>query len=197
MNNLEGPEGQKIALEKINKLYDFDSPDAIEFDLLVDCMNAFKNNKSFLMPKYNKKTKTREENWVTVEPCDIVIVEGHLVFAHQELTDMFDMKIYIDADDDVRLTRRILKEKAEAEKDGDFDIMKCLERYEKFVKPAYDKYVEPTKKFADMVIPNNIQTGLQLDSLSEDEKKTLSINRSMLIICNVAEKVVDFVNDRY
>ena len=197
MNNLEGPEGQKIALEKINKLYDFDSPDAIEFDLLVDCMNAFKNNKSFLMPKYNKKTKTREENWVTVEPCDIVIVEGHLVFAHQELTDMFDMKIYIDADDDVRLTRRILKEKAEAEKDGDFDIMKCLERYEKFVKPAYDKYVEPTKKFADMVIPNNIQTGLQLDSLSEDGKKTLSINRSMLIICNVAEKVVDFVNDRY
>lgn len=182
MNNLEGPEGQKIALEKINKLYDFDSPDAIEFDLLVDCMNAFKNNKSFLMPKYNKKTKTREENWVTVEPCGIVIVEGHLVFAHQELTDMFNMKIYIDADDDVRLTRRILKEKAEAEKDEDFDIMKCLERYEKFVKPAYDKYVEPTKKFADMVIPNNIQTGLQLDSLSEDEKKTLSINRSMLII---------------
>jgi uridine kinase len=105
------------------------------------------------MPKYNKKTKQRDEEWVTVKPCDVIIVEGHLIFAHKELIDMFDLKIYIDADEDVRLSRRILKEMHGAE-EGKFDIVKSLNKYEKFVMPAHEKYVEPTKKYADMVIPN-------------------------------------------
>lgn len=109
---------------------------------------------------------------------------------------MFDLKIYIDADDDVRLTRRLLKEKEEAEKDGTFDVLKAIERYEKFVKPAYDKFVEPTKKFADMVIPNNLQLGLGMDSLTNEEKNKLATNRSLLIICNVAERVCNLVNER-
>lgn len=147
-------DNNSIKLEKINKEYNFDSPDAIEFELLTEGLKLLKQNVPFTMPKYNKKTKTREEKWVTVDPCDVIIVEGHLIFAHKELREMFDLKIYIDADDDVRLSRRILKEKNEGEKDGDFDIIKCLNKYEKFVKPAHEKFVEPTKKYADMVIPN-------------------------------------------
>jgi uridine kinase len=83
----------------------------------------------------------------------VIIVEGHLIFAHKELNALLDLKIYIDADDDVRLSRRILKEMKEACEDK-FDVDNCLDKYEKFVKPAHEKYVEPTKKFADMVIPN-------------------------------------------
>jgi uridine kinase len=154
LKDINGAGDENLKLEKINKEYDFDSPDAIEFDLLVEGLKLLKKSVPFTMPKYNKKTKKREEKWVTVEPCDVVIVEGHLIFADKDLRDMFDLKIYIDADDDVRLSRRILKEKNEAEKDGDFDVIKCLDKYEKFVKPAHEKYVEPTKKFADIVIPN-------------------------------------------
>ena len=58
------------------------------------------------MPKYDKKTKKRELNWVKVDPCDVVIVEGHLIFANKTLLDMFDLKIYVEADDDIRLSRR-------------------------------------------------------------------------------------------
>lgn len=58
------------------------------------------------MPKYNKKTKKREDHWVTVEPCDVVIVEGHLIFADKALLDTFDLRIYVEADDDIRLSRR-------------------------------------------------------------------------------------------
>ncbi|CAI2362859.1 unnamed protein product [Moneuplotes crassus] len=197
LEQIDAEEDHKTAVEKINKLYDFDSPDAIEFDLLIEVLKKLKENKSTTKPKYNKKTKMREENWVKVDPCDVIIVEGHLAFANKELREMFDQKIYIEADDDIRLTRRILKEKKEAEKDGDFDITKCLDKYEKFVKPAYDKYVEPTKKYADMVIPNNVQSELDNNSMSQKERNKLAINRSMLIICNVAEKVCDFVNERY
>lgn len=147
---------QKIenVVEKINKEYDFDSPDAIEFDLLIEGLKLLKKKVPFKKPKYNKKTKTREKEFVTVEPCDVVVIEGHLIFANKELLDMFDLKIYIDADDDVRLSRRILKAMNEEDKDKKFDIIKFLNKYEKFVKPAHEKYVEPTKKYADVVIPN-------------------------------------------
>lgn len=182
LEKLEEEEDHKTAVEKINKLYNFDSPEALDYDILIQGLKDLKENKSFTKPKYNKKTKMREEKWVTVDPCDVVIVEGHLIFANKELLEMFDQKIYIDADDDVRLTRRILKEKKEAEKDGKFDVVKSLEKYEKFVKPAYDKYVEPTKKYADMVIPNNVQSELDSDSMTLKERNSLAINRSMLII---------------
>lgn len=154
LNNIEESENDNMKLEKINKEYNFDNPDAIEFDLLSEGLDKLKNNQQFDMPKYNKKTKTRMEKLVTVDPCDVIIVEGHLIFANKTLRDQFDLKIFIDADDDVRLSRRILKEKNEHERDGEFDVLKCLEKYEKFVKPAHEKYVEPTKKYADMVIPN-------------------------------------------
>lgn len=155
-------------MDKINKEYNFDSPDAIEFELLVEGLELLKKNVPFTMPKYDKKTKTRKEKWVTVEPCDVIIVEGHLIFADKALREMFDLKIYIDADDDVRLSRRILKEKNEAEIVGeDFDVMKCLNKYEKFVKPAHEKYVEPNQKFADMVIPNY---GFTIEELNIDKQ---------------------------
>lgn len=154
LKGMDDGENKNKKFEKIHKEYNFDSPDAIDFDLLIDGLKELKKSKPFTMPKYNKKTKTRDEKWVTVEPWDVIIVEGHLLFANKELRDSFDLKIYIDADDDVRLSRRILKEKNEQEKDGEFDVLKCLEKYEKFVKPAHEKYVEPTRKYADMVIPN-------------------------------------------
>ena len=151
---IDDAEDSDSAIDKINKTYNFDSPDAIDFGMLVEGLKKLKKGESFSKPKYNKKLKVREDTWQTVDPCDVVIVEGHLIFSNKDLLDMFDLKIYVDADDDVRLSRRILKEKKEAEKDGKFDVIKCLNKYEKFVKPAHEKYVEPTKKFADMFIPN-------------------------------------------
>jgi uridine kinase len=96
-----------------------------------------------------------------------VVVEGHLIFANKELRDTFDLKIYIDADDDVRLSRRILKAMKDGEKDGKkFDIFAFLEKYEKYVKPAHEKYVDTTKKYADIVIPNY---GFTIEEINVEE----------------------------
>jgi len=182
----------------INLNYDVDNPDAIEFDLLIEGLKQLKKDNSVDLPAFNKITKTRESS-ITFHPTDVVIVEGSLAFTNQELCDLYDLKIYIEADDDVRLTRRLLKEKLEAEKDGgEFDVIDAIDRYEhirKFAKPAYDKFIEPTKRFADMVITNNIQTK-GAKNMSDEEQNKTAINRSMLILCNVAEKVCNLVTER-
>lgn len=152
---MKNEENLEKAVEKINKEYDFDSPDAIDFDLLIEGLGLLKKGETVDMPLYNKKTKQRESVFEKVKPSEVVIIEGHLIFANKELRDMFDLKIYIEADDDVRLSRRILREMQLNETDGrEFDIFSFLEKYEKFVKPAHEKYVEPNKKFADVVVPN-------------------------------------------
>lgn len=85
IRSLDDDNDHSVAIEKINKDYDFDNPDAIEFELLVEGLKELKKNNSFSMPKYNKKTKMREEKWVKVHPSDVIIVEGHLAFAYKEL----------------------------------------------------------------------------------------------------------------
>jgi uridine kinase len=156
------------VVEKINQEYNFDSPDAIDFDLLVDGIQKLKKGLPFSQPIYNKKTKRRELISKEIQPTDVVIIEGHLIFANKGLLDLFDLKIYIDADDDVRLSRRVLHAMSNAEKEGDnFEIVKFLDKYEKYVKPSYEKYVEPTKKYADVVIPN---FGFTLEELNIEKQ---------------------------
>ena len=183
--NIKEQEMTKIV-EKINKDYDFDSPDAIEYGLLIEGLQKLKNGESFNMPKYNKKTKMRDSKFIKVKPCDVIVVEGHLIFANEELRKMFDLKVYIDTDDDVRLSRRILKAMKDAEKDGTvFDIFAFLEKYEKYVKPAHEKYVETTKKYADIVMPNY---GFTIEEISTEEHASNYQPALSLIVQGIKDK---------
>lgn len=96
-------------------------------------------------------------------PSNLIILEGHLIFTNQKLMDLLDLKVFIDTDDDVRLSRRVLK----MSKKGTLtNLQDLLYKYEKQIKPAYEKWIEPSKKYADIIIPNY---GFSIDNMELDE----------------------------
>ena len=123
-----------------------------------------KEGKPFNKPIYDDRLKLRKEETDKVFPSDLIILEGHLIFTNQSVMDLLDLKIYIDTDDDVRLSRRVLK----MSKKGTLtSLQDLLYKYEKQIKPAYEKYIEPSKKYADIIIPNYgfNMTGLDINEI--------------------------------
>lgn len=127
----------------------FDHPDSIEFELLVEHIKQMKRGISVEQPIYSYLTCTRAKETVTIEPRHIVIVEGILIFTCKELRDLMDIKIFVDADADDRLSRVIARDIAERGRSVD----KVLDRYEGVVKPMHLQFIEPTKRYADVIIP--------------------------------------------
>jgi uridine kinase len=123
--------------------------------------------KPFNIPVFDKLTKQRSEESLKVNPSNIIIVEGHLIFTNEELMKLMNLKVYIDTDDDVRLSRRVLK--ASHLSGGDLkNLSDMLYKYEKQIKPAYEKWIEPTKKYADIIIPNYAFTDISRDIKIKD-----------------------------
>lgn len=129
----------------------FDHPDSLDFDLLKQHLIALKNKHSVLMPKYSFHTHSRETGQMTIEPADLIIVEGILLFAIPEVRELFDLKIFVDTDDDIRLLRRIERDMNERSR----DFIGIRDQYLKTVKPMHDTFVEPSKRFADVIIPTD------------------------------------------
>ena len=112
-----------------------------------------KKKESFYKPIYDKFFKVRLQSEEKVNPCDVIIVEGGLLFCNEQLRNMFDLGIFIDTDDDVRLSRRVLKN-ASRPPDQQMQLQALLKTYETKTKPAFEKFIEPTKKHAHIIIPN-------------------------------------------
>jgi uridine kinase len=114
---------------------------------------------------YDKFLKIRTEKTVTVMPTPVIIVEGALIFCSEELRNLLDLSVYVDCDDDVRLSRRVLKN---AQEDGPnkMTLADLLKTYEDKTKPAFEKFIEPTKKYANTIIPNY---GFSTDKLELDK----------------------------
>jgi len=138
----------------------FDHPNALEFSLLREHLFDLKNEKGIEQPNYNFHCHVREKTTVWMEPTQIILVEGILLLAAPEVRDLFDIKIFVDADDDVRVLRRI--ERDMKERSRDFNSIK--EQYLQTVKPMYDAFVAPSKKYADVIIPEggNNQVAINL-----------------------------------
>ncbi|SFL25450.1 uridine kinase [Halanaerobium salsuginis] len=136
----------KVADHKIN----FDHPDSFETELLVKHLEELKNGRSIKRPLYSYKTNERLKQTKLVKPAPIVIVEGILIFHYQSLKDLLDLKIYVDTDADIRLLRRISRDIKE--RDRTFESVKA--QYLRTVKPMHQKFVEPTKYQADIIIPH-------------------------------------------
>lgn len=143
-----------IPVEERSKI-NFDEPAAIEWSLLVEQLNELKAGKTIEMPTYSYLTCTRQVETVTVEPRDVVIVEGILVLTDPVLRDMLDVKVFVDADADDRLIRVIARDCVERGRTPQM----VLDRYENVLKPMHSMYIEPTKRYADLIVPqggNNI-----------------------------------------
>lgn len=127
----------------------FDHPDSVEFSLLVEHIKKLKMGKAIEQPVYSYLTCTRSPETVTVEPQQVIILEGILILTHPPLRDMIDIKVYVDADADDRLGRVIHRDLEERGR----QVGQVLERYEKTVKPMHLQFIEPTKRYADIIVP--------------------------------------------
>ncbi|MGM0602118.1 MAG: uridine kinase [Bacillota bacterium] len=132
--------------DKIN----FDHPDAFETELLVDHLKLLQKNKSIQRPVYSYRTNKRLSETKTIQPAPIIIVEGILIFHYKILREIFDLKIYVDTDADIRLLRRITRDIRE--RNRTFESVK--KQYLRTVKPMHQKFVEPSKYSADIIIPH-------------------------------------------
>ncbi len=127
----------------------FDHPDSIDFDLLNQHLADLKAGKAVEQPQYSYLTCSRQKETVRVEPADIVIVEGILVFCNKRLREQMDVKVYVDADDDDRVMRIIARDIVERGK----TVPWVMERYQKTVKPMHLEFIAPSKRYADIIVP--------------------------------------------
>ncbi|KAM0892521.1 hypothetical protein ACQ4PT_025694 [Festuca glaucescens] len=139
--------------------YNFDHPDAFDTDLLLSCIENLKHGKAVDIPNYSFKTYKSAPSKRKVNPSDVIILVGILVFHDSRVRDLMNMKIFVDTDADVRLTRRIRRDTIEKGR----DIKTVLDQYSKFVKPAFDDFILPTKKYADIIIPRGGDNNVAID----------------------------------
>ncbi len=138
-----------LPMEERQKI-NFDHPDAIDFPLLCDQLRDLKEGKTIEQPVYSYITCTRSSTeTVTVEPADVIIVEGILIFTCKKLREQMDIKIFVDADADDRLMRIILRDIKERGR----NIESAIEHYNDTVKPMHLQFIEPSKRYADIIIP--------------------------------------------
>lgn len=127
----------------------FDEPDAIEWPLLVEHLRKLREGEAIQMPTYSYLTCTRQAETVEVKPADVVIVEGILVLCEGILREMMDVKVFVDADADDRLIRVIARDCIERGRTPQI----VIDRYQEVLKPMHCQYIEPSKRFADIIVP--------------------------------------------
>ena len=152
----------------------FDEPAAIEWTLLVDHLRRLKEGKTIDMPTYSYLTCTRQEETVTVAPRDVVIVEGILVLNDPELRDMMDVKVFVDADPDDRLIRVIARDCISRGRTPQM----VIDRYQDVLKPMHCQYIEPSKRFADIIVPQGGSNIVAINLLTDYIESRLRRNRN-------------------
>ena len=152
------------------RVHNFDHPDSIDWDLLNQQLADLKEGKTIEQPVYSYISCTRSKTEkVIVEPADVIIVEGILILANEELRNQLDIKIFVDADDDDRLMRVISRDIKERGKDVNW----VMERYQRTVKPMYLQFIEPSKRYADVIIPQGGHNKVAIDIISATVEREL------------------------
>jgi len=151
-------ENFNLSYEERTKI-NFDHPKAIDFELLVKHLKALKNGKVVEQPIYSFVTHNRTQDVHITHPKKVIIVEGILIFNQAELRDLFDIKIFVHADADERLIRRVRRDITERGR----DINEVLSRYKDTLKPMHQQFIEPTKNYADIIIPNDRYNTVAID----------------------------------
>ncbi len=144
----------------------FDHPSAIEFILLVKHLDMLKNGETIPMPVYSYLTCARSKESIPVEPKDVVIVEGILIMSNPRMRDRMDIKIFVDADADDRLMRVIKRDIQERGR----SFIEVLEHYEKFVKPMHLQFIEPSKRYAEIIVPQGGENHVAINMITSTIK---------------------------
>ena len=144
------------------KAVNYDHPLAFDTDLLVEQLDQLRHNQAVEMPVYDYKAYTRAKETVHVEPQDVIILEGILILDDERLRDLMDIKVYVDTDDDIRIIRRIQRDMEERGRSLD----SIIGQYLATVKPMYHQFIEPTKRYADLIVPEGGENQVAIDLLS-------------------------------
>ncbi len=159
-----------LPLEERQKI-NFDHPDSLEFDLLTEHIRLLKAGKSVNQPIYSYLTCTRSEETVPIEPKEVIILEGILIYTHMPLVKEIDIKVFVDADSDDRLGRVIERDMMERGR----DVKKVLDRYQETVKPMHLQFIEPSKRYADIIVPQGGMNEVAISILLNTIEKKLSL----------------------
>ena len=151
-------DNKHLSLEERAKI-NFDHPRAIDFDLLYKHLTLLKQNKTINQPVYSFVQHTRTGDTISTNPRKVMIVEGILIFNDKRIRDIFDVKIYVHADSDERLIRRIRRDIQERGR----SVEEVLNRYQTTLKPMHEQFIEPTKAYADLIIPNDRRNKVAID----------------------------------
>lgn len=166
--------------------YDFDHPDALDFDLMVETLRKLKDGKHVEIPVYDFSTHSRAKYTRTMYGASVVIFEGILGFTSKELRNLMDMKVFVDSDPDIRLARRLRRDISERNR----DLEGVLKQYNKFVKPSFQQFIEPSMQYADIVVPRGAENHVAINLIVQHIRDMLTkrgVNlRSELMLANQA-----------
>jgi uridine kinase len=139
----------------------FDHPDSIDSDMLVNHLKRLKQGERVKMPLYDFRTHTRTSKIEIIEPKPVVIVEGILIFAEPRVLSMLDVRVYVDTPDDIRFIRRLQRDITERGR----TVESVIAQYHRTVRPMHHEFVEPSKRYADIIIPEGGQMGVSVEFL--------------------------------
>lgn len=147
----------------------FDHPSSIEFNLLIKHLDQLREGKAIEMPTYSYLTCARLKETIPIQPKEVIIVEGILILTNPRMRERMDIKVYVDADSDDRLMRIVRRDIEERGR----SFQQVLEHYEKFVKPMHLQFIEPTKRYADIIVPQGGANQVAIDILTSRIKMYL------------------------
>ncbi len=159
----------ELKYEERTKL-NYDHPQSFDTDMMVEHVKALKAGVAISRPVYSFVEHDRMEEQVTVVPSQVIIIDGILIFEHKELRELMDMKIYVDTDADVRLARRVLRDVCERGRTMD----SVINQYIGTVKPMHEAFVEPSKRYADVIVPEGGQNEVAVAMLIQSIDSILS-----------------------
>ena len=172
-NNLVDRFGDKVCIVHHDNYYrahddltyeerarlNYDEPEAFETEMMVEHLRLLKQGRSIHCPVYDFTVHNRSGETMLIEPRPVILVEGILIFAEPSLTELMDMKVFVDTDADVRLARRVLRDTEERGR----TVRSVVDQWQATVKPMHEKYVEPSKKNADIIVPEGGRNRVALD----------------------------------
>jgi len=155
--------------------HNFDHPDAFDWPAIADVLRGIKCGKPVEIPQYSFVTHMRQPETTSIYGTDVILFEGILAFYTAELRDQMDMKIFVDTDADTRLSRRVIRDINERGR----TLEGVLKQYETFVKPSFDEYILPTKKYADVIIPRGSDNLVAIDLIVQHVLSKLEQKKSV------------------
>jgi uridine kinase len=169
-------DSSNLSLEE-RKSVNFDHPDAIEFDLLLQHINELKKGHTIQKPIYSYITCTRSAETIPVESKDVILIEGILLFTDERIRNICNIKVFVDAPADERLMRVIKRDTIERGR----NIEQTLKRYLDTVKPMHEQFIEPTKRFADIIVPLGGENTVAITILANTirQKLGLTLNQDL------------------